>query len=283
MSKRVKGQNCGNRSINIDKIEDFVWRVLFLDNKLYDVIKQGLTDSKNTKSILIQLNDERSLLKSAIIKKDNILNMVADGLLTADEVKEKMQEIRNEIEKRNQTIYELESYLKKIDNQNPDEVKNENIFQNMTFDARKKLIEKYIKSIKILWIEDILEEEIVKYYIITVENSVNKNLAIFTNGYGLNLDEWYKIDFDIKTGLYFSYSFVPKEAYIKNLIKEGPFYIHNNEGYPDYTTLAPSGNSDYWTYEDYCEYYGEARYKKYRAEFKHKLSSSLIQDFFPHH
>jgi hypothetical protein len=39
-SKRIKGETCGNRSINIDKLEVFIWDRFFKGDDFIDRIKQ---------------------------------------------------------------------------------------------------------------------------------------------------------------------------------------------------------------------------------------------------
>jgi hypothetical protein len=151
----------------------------------------------------------------------------------------------------------------------------------MSFEDRKKLINKYVKAIKILWVDDTWKTEKVNYYIVTVEYKINDIIEVYTNGYGLQLDEWFKIKYDKQEKLvYFDYAFNPKD---KATIMEVPFVQIGNDVYPDYSSLAPYGETNLWDYSDYCDYYGEARYKKLKAELEHKIHSKFLKNLLPQH
>jgi hypothetical protein len=190
MSKRYKEQNCGNRSINIDKIENFIWNILF-EPRTIELIKEevgNLGRKKEYENELLLLEKE---IKQLNLEKNNILDIVGKGKVSFDEVEDKINEIRVSLNEVNQKkIDTLERYKNIRSLDLSDLEKGSKFFLDMEFEKRQILIEKFIKSIKVHWVEETIDSKKVKYYILIIEFKVNNIKRIFTNDVNMNLDVW---------------------------------------------------------------------------------------------
>jgi site-specific DNA recombinase len=281
MGKRSLEGACKNRSINIDKIENFVWSVLFVDQRLFEAIKSSYSNTNDSNLVNNLLKKENQSLTNALKGKDNILEMVKRGTLTPEDVADKMSEIRLEIELHRQKITELSSQVRNIERHNFADLANDSsFFLKMKFEDKHRLVRKYIKSIYIDWIDCEYNGQKVKYYKVSINYNVNDIQELYTNSWSLNMDEWFKVAYDKnKRRAYFDYCFKPNSL-DKN--KEMAFFINQGTSYPDYTTLAPNGNSGLWDYNDYCSYYGENKYLKLKAELDHKIKSETFRPIPQH-
>ncbi len=268
---------CQNRSINIDKIEQFVWRILFMDGRIW----KALNDDQNTRRTKVEiqesLNLETGKLNEAKQGRTNVLQMVESGVLTQNEVLEKMQEIRMRINFHEEKISELSKLLKQEFNFREEEINaGKDFFESFTHEKKKVLIEKYVKHIYVDWIETIQNQQLVRYYKIVVTYNLNNISEIYTNGYGLDLNKWFKVNYDKSSDeVWFDYSF---EVQNEPRIIEIPFWIDiDGNSYSDYSTLAPFGNSSHWTEVELADYYGKKRYFGYKEEIGHKLNSGVFK------
>ncbi|XJR90294.1 recombinase family protein [Elizabethkingia anophelis] len=154
-SKRYKGESCGNRSINIDKIEGIIWSHFFKGNDLLNLLQNDLTKDDNK---IEALNKDLQALQKKIEQqkkeKANLINAVAKGLFSDEEITTSKKQIDNKIKETEILINDIES---QIDNtKNSDKLINNYITEfehytgNMSFLQKKEIINKYIKSISVL-------------------------------------------------------------------------------------------------------------------------------------
>ncbi|SDS49593.1 Site-specific DNA recombinase [Formosa sp. Hel1_31_208] len=155
-SKRYKDKNCGNRSINIDVIEDFIWQRFFADEVLKDKIIEHFSNTNAEEDIKGIQADLKALEKELIKNSERqrkAVSLVLDGVLTNDAVKYELDKLKKEasaikinIENRKEHISSLENIEVISSNMitELDEVK-----KKTSFDEKKILIDKYIDKIEI--------------------------------------------------------------------------------------------------------------------------------------
>ncbi|MBL6664140.1 MAG: recombinase zinc beta ribbon domain-containing protein, partial [Flavobacteriales bacterium] len=277
MSKRVKNENCGNRSVNIDKIEFFVWRVLFQDERTFKALVEDIGSVGKLEQYNQELTDANSEYKELQLKKDRVLNLVSEGIMEIEEVRKKISEFRLQITETNGLISNIKQ---KINNVNSNEIqdlqRSSEYFKKLSFLERKTLVEKFIESVKIHWVENEIDGDTIRYYLIEVIYTINNIVEVYTNHYGLDLDTWLNVKYDkVLDDIYFDYKFVPSTEYF---FEESPFRIGNDgDFWTDYTTLVPYGDINFWTTEDLEDHYGKVKYRKFFKELEHKTNSTLIR------
>ncbi len=166
-SKRFKSLNCGNRSINIDVVEDFVWKVVLGD---YNTKNEVLKDSQELiNEKLNQIKGEQEKLENDILTIDNKIKK-ATRLVLEEIIDEKYfkQEISNlkAIEKdikiklvNNKEELEFEERAKKLKESFTTDAKQ--IRENTPFNKRQEIIQKYISRVKVYY-----NSEVHFYYLV---------------------------------------------------------------------------------------------------------------------
>ena len=153
-SKRIK--SCGNRSINIDKIETFIWKSLFLDGQFITKLEKEYSnkDIDNKISDLSnQIKEKEKEVEGLEKERERAIGLVVRGIASEEDLKQTLKTIANKLE----TIKEDIDLLKKEEFQisNSQELVEEykNIFdkytETTTFQEKQKLVEDLIKNILI--------------------------------------------------------------------------------------------------------------------------------------
>ena len=165
-SKRHKELNCGNRSVNIDFIERFIWEVVF-DDAYED--EEFETEEKYELKIE-KLHNEKLALESKMLSFDesikHINKLVIDKFLNIDEglrnkksYQSKLDEVKTEIKNLNEEL----SYEEEAKNlRETVEIDIEKTKVNTPFNKKRELIFKYISRAYIRYDKNI------KYYYLTV-------------------------------------------------------------------------------------------------------------------
>ncbi|WP_424493785.1 recombinase family protein [Salinimicrobium sp. GXAS 041] len=153
-SKRT--QSCGNRSINIDKIEAYVWVTLFLNGEIENQITQAYQQDKNVDRLNIYEN-ELSLLnrqiKSYENKIDKALELIIEGTTTKKLLQQKIKSYENSIKTIDQEIGVVKGNIEKVKNSKQIIKDYESEFSKLTklttFPEKKEIVNKYIREITI--------------------------------------------------------------------------------------------------------------------------------------
>lgn len=155
-SKRYPELNCGNRSINIDKIENFVWSRFFVDRELKGIIdKHFETKNLNTKknSILADKENVISIIKSLKTRKNKAIELTLDGEIDEKDISGIVKKLNNKIQEEEQNIQNLKLQLQDLEEGEKMVSKFNSEFQRITqvttFEEKKELIRKYVKNIEI--------------------------------------------------------------------------------------------------------------------------------------
>jgi site-specific DNA recombinase len=166
-SKRYKNDDgnsasCGNRSINIDILENFIWKRFFADKVLIEVIQKHFKNT-STQDRLSEIENERKNLNQSISENKKkreravklVLNAKDDDDLSEDDFKDalkglktEMQDFEYKLSKLNKDQKSLET-LKEDSTSMVDELSN--ILENATFKERREIIEKYIDNIDVFF------------------------------------------------------------------------------------------------------------------------------------
>ncbi len=158
-SKRIKLENCGNRSINITVLEDLIWQRFFADKQLLSIVNKHF-ENNDLDTIIFNLNNKLESLNNDLLsnatQRKKAIKLAINGLLDEEDIKPEIQRIdreKNDIEIK---IGNIEEQLYSYNNINlkKDEV-DADLFnlKNVSFNDKKDLINKYISEIEILFKE----------------------------------------------------------------------------------------------------------------------------------
>jgi len=175
-SKRFKHENCGNRSINIDKLDELIWTKFICDGQLSELISEHFKTTSNEDNINIlesELNALETSLKTTRNNKSKLINAVLNDVLSNDDIKSKMKVLKTEeadlIIKIKNKNSELHVY--KNSENSLDKILNElNISPKIDFNSKQQILHKYINDITI--------EFFGEYYVIDIDFNI-QNIESF--------------------------------------------------------------------------------------------------------
>ena len=159
-SKRIKNQNCGNRSINITVLENLIWKRFFADKNLKTVVDRFFK-TNDTATILYDLDAELANLNKDLSKskqeKQNAIKLAISGVLSEDDVKPEIDRIKTETIEIEIKIKQLEEQIFFYNNSvsKINEIGKDLDFSdvNISFNDKRELINKYIDFIEIHYLE----------------------------------------------------------------------------------------------------------------------------------
>ncbi|WP_337084888.1 recombinase family protein [Elizabethkingia anophelis] len=151
-SRRYKGESCGNKSINIDKIENLIWENFFIRKELLELLNNS---SDNQNSLLEHIKQEEALLDQRIINlkknKSNLIKAISNNIITDDDAKSEINNINNSLIKHSQDKISLASRIVDIRNFKSLIIDTRADFEafsaDVDFDTKRTLINKYIERI----------------------------------------------------------------------------------------------------------------------------------------
>ena len=158
-SKRYKLENCGNRSINIDFIEELIWNTVSkgdLKAHIEEYIKHN-TDSNKIEEIDSQLVELDKQSKDSKAQLAKLIDFALNGLFTNQEIASKKKvlvDVQNDIKikisnlKDRRTNLESDLYTEQLDA----EIKAERVY---SFTEKRGIIKKYINYITVLYRTDV--------------------------------------------------------------------------------------------------------------------------------
>lgn len=156
-SKRIKSENCGNRSINIDVLDKLIW-AMFRGEDKFTLLIQEYFKNNSSEDVKKELKDKISSLDIIIKRldkdKERLVDLILSGAIESGDVKSRMDKIRTERGDIEKQLYNFEEQLLSIEGLNfqLDTILNElNLPASVVFEDKKELLKKYIKSIKIYY------------------------------------------------------------------------------------------------------------------------------------
>ncbi len=160
-SKRIKGEACGNRSINIDKLEAFIWDRFFKGNDFINRIKQEFAND-DTKLIELkkQIDTLNSKLNSLNNEKKHAVELVIKGTLSESDFKNAIGKTDKDINQTTISLNELRQRLHIFENNTKIIKKYKDEFvhftTNTTFQQKKKIVNDFIENIVVKY-DDLLD------------------------------------------------------------------------------------------------------------------------------
>ncbi|MDR6921225.1 recombinase family protein [Chryseobacterium sp. 2987] len=268
-SKRYKGESCGNRSINIDKIEGIVWSRFFKGSDLLNLLQKDISMKRDNKeSISENIFAVRKQLSNLQQQKDNLIIAVSKGLLSEEEIKKQKNSIDSEIRGADILLKDYELQLSNV--VNSDELINnyeeefEQFTDSLSFLEQKEIVNKYIQNIKVISSEKNQDvySLIIRFKIKSEEEhylffrkkdllySITDNELLFSKYFNSKAENM--IDF-IESSILEKIIFIPSEE--KFVL---PPYIQNGENLQIISnSIYPYGNIQNWTSGKIIEFYSK--------------------------
>lgn len=191
-SKRILNHNCGNRSLNIDILDEIIWNKFVGNGELTKLIESHFSNL-NTSDIVVEIQTEikafESKLKANDKSKNKLIDLVLEEVFSSKEAKIKMDAIRIERDALETKLYNLKEQLDsyKDNNNSIDSILKDLDFNvtNVGFNDRKDILKKYIKDIRIYY------DDVKNYYLEIFFNVSNMNNVVIT------IENNYKVAYEV--------------------------------------------------------------------------------------
>ena len=153
-SKRIPGENCGNRSINIDKIEDFIWYTIFQSAGFSKKAKDALAESsKKQENLLSWINKHEKKLEALTIKKNRVLDAYVDGIIEKSDLKRKELDLKKKTNDLVAILSDAKKEYSVAKEVNASLFKHKPTFEKITqitsFKQKQEIIRDFIKRVSI--------------------------------------------------------------------------------------------------------------------------------------
>lgn len=151
-SKRHKHLNCGNKSINIDTLENFIWLKFIGDNELRKHVIKHIEHNKESNKLDVIDSELKTLSKELSKKtkgKDTLLDLAQEGVLSKEDIKSKIKKINKGINDVSTKIKNLNNQKDLLQTQNFDEIVDgiNLVHLDSPFNDKKEILKKYIQEI----------------------------------------------------------------------------------------------------------------------------------------
>jgi DNA invertase Pin-like site-specific DNA recombinase len=261
-SKRIKGETCGNRSINIDKLEDFIWDRFFKGNDFIDRIKQEFA---NDDTKLMELKKQIDILNSKLNtlnnEKKRAVELVIKGTLSESDFKNAIGKTDKDINNTTISLNELRQRLHVFENNTKIIKKYKDEFvhftTNTTFQQKKKIVNDFIENIVVKY-DDLLDS-----YNIEIQFKLaldNESYQTFDNFTAIQQNGDFFIPRTIKENKFRLPKIITIEGKGITMLggDDSVPYRENQDGLYEhvYNTKVPYGNVDNWS-EDEIQYFYE--------------------------
>lgn len=159
-SRRIKAKSCGTKSINRPKLDDFIWKRFFKDYHLFELVQKHFKNV-NEESMLNKLKSDLSNLntnlKTRSKQKDTTISLIVKDIISTQEGEQELKRIRSEINdleiQIQQTQQQIQTYQNIIQSSEDITEQLKHYRTKTSFNDKKKIIHKYIKSITSSYID----------------------------------------------------------------------------------------------------------------------------------
>ncbi len=179
-SKRHKVSNCGNRSLNIDVLDDLIWTRFICDGKLAKLIENHF-NQVNIIDFVSEIETKIEALNEEIKinerNKNKLLDLVLTDVLTNEEVKSKMHILRVAKDDLEIKLFNLKGQLQYLKNSSYSKESSlkqlEYLDTEISYLDKKEILHKYIRDIRIYY------DDIENYFIEIIFNLPQMENAVF--------------------------------------------------------------------------------------------------------
>ena len=106
-SRRYKGQSCGNRGINIPKLENFIWDRLFVHSEVVKLIEREYENTSNQNklaALLVEVEKNNNLLLGLQNQKEKAIDLVLRGVVSEADLQSTLAKIHTKVDKVQETV-----------------------------------------------------------------------------------------------------------------------------------------------------------------------------------
>ena len=260
-SKRIKNENCGNRSINIDKIEALIWDRFFRSNEFIERIRNELKpDETRINELKLQIEQIQRQLEQLKNEKKRAIEYVIKGTIDENDIKEILTKTNRDIAENEALLKDKVNVLNALHNSVQTIRKYEDEFEvfskKTTFQQKKKIINDFIKNITVKY------DDSNSCYHITIEFKINLNkeyYQAFNNFTNILFKGDFIIPRTIKNLKFKQPPIIEIEGAVGEVLggDDSPPYKESSDGFYErvFNTKVPFGNVDNWSEDEIKDFY----------------------------
>ena len=153
-SKRIKHENCGNRSINIPMLDALVWKRFLYHKDLSDILQDHIKKG-NDENIISQLVDEISILnaklKSLEKERAKVIEFAIKEQITEKELEINLKRIEGETNENEIKVNKTKLQLKSYDKGNLLKMQSDlkHLHENISYNDKLDIITQFVREITI--------------------------------------------------------------------------------------------------------------------------------------
>lgn len=174
-SKRIPEENCGNRGINIDRLDDLVWFRIINSELFLKVLKRDFAFTKNKAAEVTKSIETRTTtLQEVENRRNRVVTAFSHGALTENDLELQLNDITKEEIRLKEDIEILESKMEAIKH-SEELISKYHQFQNrlnyfkhgLSFEEKQAIINVFIDDIIVMFNDDEKEYELEISYLIS--------------------------------------------------------------------------------------------------------------------
>jgi site-specific DNA recombinase len=159
-SKRIKHENCGNRSINIPMLDSLIWKRFLQDKDLSEILKNHINQG-NDENVIFQLKDEISILnaklKSLERERSKVIQFAIKEQITEKELETNLKRIGSETNENGIKVNKMQLQLKSYDKANLIKMQSDlkHLHKNISYNDKLDIITQFVREITIAKFNDV--------------------------------------------------------------------------------------------------------------------------------
>lgn len=158
-SRRITDGNCGNRGINIDKIEDFIWNRIINSDLFLKILKRDLDfDEVKLKSNEVEVNKRLTDLKTLETKRKRLISIYTNGTIDEDDLQHQLGELTKQTNLLKSDIEHLNFKKQNMENANKifsayHKFQNKlDYFKNkLSFEEKQAIVDTFIDNMVVIY------------------------------------------------------------------------------------------------------------------------------------
>lgn len=153
-SKRIKNENCGNRSVNIPILDTLVWKRFLYHQDLSDILQEHIKRG-NDENTISQLEDKISALntklKSLEKERDRVIQLAIKEQITEKELETNLKRIKVETNNHKIKFNKAELQLKSYDKASLFKMQSDlrHLHENISYNDKLDVITKFVREISV--------------------------------------------------------------------------------------------------------------------------------------
>ncbi len=162
-SRRIKDGNCGNRGINIDKLDEFIWYRIINSSLFLKVLKRDFSFNENKgRTIEIKIVQKKNEIAKMDQVRKRLITAYSNGVFEEEDLQKQLGELTAQRNKIYADLEILESQMKAfkhsteiLSSYHGFQQKLTHFRENLTFEEKQSIVDMFIENVVIAYNDDL--------------------------------------------------------------------------------------------------------------------------------